>query len=514
MKNWLLIGLLMLEPCLHALPLSPAARQEASLFNSFLHAVYAQREGSPQRFAYLRNALKQSPDSAYLKQQLVAEALAVDVVELADIYANFIEDMPDDPEAWAVYGAYQWRKENIEKALQAYEKALSLDSDDERILYQYIALLATQNPQKAAETLTEFAVSRPMLAPEIYTEIGRIYFYHQQYTNALEAFNKAVNLDPKAPQPRLGRASVYEKTNQYFLMLHELEELEKMGYLTAQTAAQMGSVFVLVKDFPKAQHYFQKAKSLEPDNEVAGNFLALLAEEQGQYAQAISFLKETRDYSNSATKQIQVSYYQRKLNQILESFNTITHAYQQFPDNSEVAYLYAIALYERESYAKSARILVRLLDKHPQNADIRLQYAFALEGAKKYRSMEEQLAVLLDQNPRNAPALNLYAYSLALRGERLNEAAEYIARALAVWPNDQSFMDTQAWVFYRQGKYEQAADIIRGIAPAVLEANPEMAYHAGAIYAANHQYEQAKKYLQLAVNGGWKAAKKELKQLR
>ncbi len=499
---------------LHALPLSRQARQEAALFNNFLQATYAQRTGHPQRFALLRKALKQAPDSAYLKQQLVAESLAVDALELADLYANFIDDDSEDPEAWVVYGAYQWRKENVSKALESYEKALSLDPDDERILLQYVTLLATLDPQKAAQTLEEVALSRPPLAPEIYTEIGRIYFYHQQYSLSLEAFDKAIVLDPSASQPRLGRASVYEKTNQYFLMLHELEELEKMGYLTAQTASQMGSVFILVKDFPKAQEYFQKAKNLENGHIAAGYFLALLAEQQGDFSRAIAFLKETDDYAVSPTKQIQVSYYQRKLNQDEESFKTISRAYKIFNDNAEVAYLYAVALYERKAYRKSARVLAPFVEKYPTNADIRLQYAFALEGQKKYRAMEKQLRLLLEQNPRNAPALNLYAYSLALRGERLDEAAEYIARALAIWPDDNSFMDTQAWIFYKQGKCEQAADIIRGIDPTLLEANPEMAYHAGMIYAATNQPEQAKKYLQLAANGGWKAAKKELKRLR
>ena len=136
MKNWVIIGLLALGNVLQALPLSQSAQQEATLFNDFLQIAYAQREGNPQRFALLRKALKQAPESAYLKQQLVAEALAVDVPELAEHYIDFINQAQDDPEAWAVYGAYQLRKENMPKALEAYEKALALDPDDERILFQ------------------------------------------------------------------------------------------------------------------------------------------------------------------------------------------------------------------------------------------------------------------------------------------------------------------------------------------------------------------------------------------
>ncbi len=497
---------------LGALPLSPAGRQEADLFHTFLEAAYAQRQADPARFALLRKALEKAPDSAYLKQQLVAEALAVNVPQLAEPYADFIDEETADADAWSVYGAYLWTKEDVPGALEAYEKALELEPDDERILFQYVTILAATDPQKAAQELEELARTRPLYAPEIYSEIGRMYLYHKNYSAALRAFDKAVSLDASAVQPRLGRATAYERTNQYFLMLHELEELEKMGYATAQTMAQMGSVYVLVKDFPRAQQYFLKAKELDNGNIAAGYFLAVLAEQQHDYSHAIGYLRDTADYDDSPAKQIQVSYFQRKLNQNEESFKTIAHAYEKFKNNDEVAYLYAVALYEREQYRKSARVLLPLVEKLPENQDVRLQYAYALEGQKKYRAMETQLNVLLEQNPRNAAALNLQAYSWALRNTRLDEASEYIARALAEVPQDVSFQDTQAWIFYLQGKYAPALDLIKAIPHEVLEANPEMAYHAGMIYAAAGQEELARTYLQLAADGGWKEAKKELKK--
>ncbi len=512
MKKWVLLGILYVALQAEALPLSQEARQEAALFNTFLEAAYAQRNADPARFSLLQKALAKEPDSWYLKQQLVAEALAANVVSLADPYVDFIETAGEDADAWSVYGAYQWTKENVPEALRAYEKALELEPEDERILFQYVTILAATDPQKAETELKELARTRPNYAPEIYTEIGRMYLYHRNYPAALKAFDKAVSLDPENPQPRVGRATVYEKTSQYFLMLHELEELEKMGYATAQMYAQMGSVYVLVKDFPRAENYFLKAKELDNGNIAAGYFLSVLAEQKGDYPRVISYLKDTADYDDSSTKQIQVSYFQRKLNQNDESFKTISQAYKKFKDNNEVAYLYSVVLYERGKYRQSARVLLPLVEKLPDNQDVRLQYAYALEGQKKYKEMEKQIALILEQNPQNAAALNLQAYSWALRKMRLDEAAEYSARALAVMPQDVSFMDTQAWIFYLQGKHEQALDLIKSIPHEVYEANPEMAYHAGVIYKANAQMDVARDYLQLAADGGWKAAQKELKK--
>jgi len=484
MKYYGVLCCLLLTGYSFALPLSKEAQTEAQLFTDFIEATYAQRAGDPARFELLQRALAQSPDSAYLKQQLVSEALATDNVKLAQAYVDFIDQAQDDPEAWVVYGAYQWRTDHHVQALKAYEKALELDPDDERILFQYIALLAALDPQQAADRLVELAQSRPAVAPEVYNEIGKIYLYHQQFPKALEAFDKSVALDGKNPQPRLGRVSVYEKTSQYFLMLHELEELEKIGYATPQTLTQMASIFVMVKDLPRAKTYFLRAKELEKDNIAANYFLALLAEEEGDYAQAIAYLKDSSDYATSPSKQLQVAFYQQKLGQEKQSLDTLKQTHEQFPQEVEPAYFYAVALYEKENYKQAAHVLSALVERLPDNQEVRLQYAFALEAQKHYRAMEEQVRIILEKNSRNAAALNLLAYSLAMRSERLDEAADYIARALAVNPEEYSFIDTQAWVFFKQGKYDQAADVISAIPEQVLAQNAEMAYHAAYIYRA------------------------------
>lgn len=513
MKHFLLCVCLALAGGAVALPLSQEAQAEAQLFNDFLEAAYAQRAGDPERFELLQRVLEQAPDSAYVKQQLVAEALAADQPKLAQAYIDFIESAQDDPEAWAVYGTYQWQAQQYSQALKAYEKSLELDPDNELILFEYITMLSANKPQQAEKMLMDLAAARPQLAPELYTEIGKMYTFHQQYPKALEFFDKAMALDGSNPQPRLGRAQVYEKTNQYFLMLHELEELEKMGYTTPKTLSQMASVFVLVKDLPRAKHYFLRAKEQENDNIPANYFLALIAEQEEDYNRAIAYLQDSADYTTEPAKQLQVSFYQRKLEREEDSLQTLKNAYKQFPDHNETAYFYGIALYEKEDYKQSARVLLPLLERLPDNNQVRLQYAFALEGQKKYDAMEEQLRILLEKNPRDAAALNLFAYSLALRGERLSEAADYIARALALEPENFSFMDTQAWVFFKQEQLEKAADIVSAIPEELLAANPEMAYHASYIYAALDDTQKAAHYFQMAcANRPDKSCHKEAKK--
>ena len=53
-------------------------------------------------------------------------------------------------------------------------------------------------------------------------------------------------------------------------------------------------------------------------------------------------------------------------------------------------------------------------------------------------------------------------------------------------------------MFYKQGKYAQAADVIRAIPDEVFKENPEMAYHATLIYGALKDTKNYQHYFLMA----------------
>lgn len=63
-------------------------------------------------------------------------------------------------------------------------------------------------------------------------------------------------------------------------------------------------------------------------------------------------------------------------------------------------------------------------------------------------------AIALDST--NAYALNNYAYYLALRKEKLRQAAEMSRKSIELMPDYASYEDTYAWILFQQGKYKEA----------------------------------------------------------
>ncbi len=511
-RIFILLTLLLALPLQAKLPLGEAALTEEALYMDFLRAALTEPENSVQSCQYYEQALSRAPQSKYLRRIMLVCALERGDMAAADSYASYIQEGKNDAEDLSVYAFYRWRKGDLKEAQTYYEQALDLSPDDARILYQYVLLLGFVDVDLAAEKLQARKASYPSLAHVIDYETGNIYRSKKDAQNALYYYNLATKANPSYAEPYLARADMYEKSSQFFLMLHELEELEKTGYESAVMYSRMGSLFVIVKDHGRAKDYFQRAKTLDAGDIPAGYFLALYAEEDGKFAEAAQYLRETADYQQDSGKWIQTAFYQQRAGDNKAALDTLKEAYKKFEKNVEVGYFYALALHDDKKYRAATRVFKGLLKTNPQYENARLAYAFNLESMRKYKEMEAQLQYVLTQNPNNAAAYNLLGFSLADRNLRLEEAQELIIKALSLAPNDRAFADSLAWVYYRQGKYEEALHILQSLDADFIAQNEDVSYHLGAVYAALGQTELARQYL-TSVSGGIKAAAKLLKKL-
>lgn len=507
MKHLLFIFLFFLSPALQGLALSSEAQKEAQVYEDFARAVFASKQGDKRAFAYYQKVLAAQPDSKYLKRLLVSTALAEGDVAAADPYADYIEQGENTADDLTVYAGYLWKKGEIGKSIEYYERSLAKNPDDVNVLYQYVLALTYIDVDKAVEKLNQHKGNYPMIRHIVDAEIGHIYLRKNELEEALKYYNASTKRDPEFQPPYLGRAGIYEKQGKYFLMLHELETLEKLGYQSPEVFAQMATVFVLVNDLPRAEKYFLKAKDLDNGNLAAAHFLATFAEHRGEYQQAINYLKDATDYTSNPSRWVQVSFYLQRLGQRKQAIRLLKDAYKRFDRSLEVGYFYAVALIDDGQYRRAARMLEDILNVSSSYQSARLAYAFALEGLKKYDEMEEQVHLLLEQDPANSGAYNLLGFSLTDRNIRLDEAKNYVTRALALNPKDNSYIDSMAWVYYREGEYQKALNLLESLTYELVVSTPDIAYHLGAVYKALGDDLRAEFYLRQA-SGALKEAKK------
>ena len=90
------------------------------------------------------------------------------------------------------------------------------------------------------------------------------------------------------------------------------------------------------------------------------------------------------------------------------------------------------------------------------------------ERQKQYEKAEEEFKKSLAVNPKNGPVLNYYGYMLGDLGQRLDEAADLVKRALKEEPYNGAYLDSMGWIYYRQNKLSEAENTLRQAVDRVL----------------------------------------------
>src|SRR5437016_1252477 len=121
------------------------------------------------------------------------------------------------------------------------------------------------------------------------------------------------------------------------------------------------------------------------------------------------------------------------------------------------------------------------------------------ERKKKYETAETQFKQILAADPQNAMTLNYFGYMLADRGVRLDEALNYIQKAVELEPANGAYLDSLGWAYYKLGKYDLAE---QNLSKAVQRTpnDPTVQDHLGDVYQKVGRLKQAAAHWERALN--------------
>ncbi len=190
----------------------------------------------------------------------------------------------------------------------------------------------------------------------------------------------------------------------------------------------------------------------------------------------------------------------RRNEQLLKITET---ALKYYPDSTDLVFFRGIGLYEAKRYEE----LVSLYQSVDQSACSKKDYSFQLrmllaEGLyrlKDYSSSDSIFLLLIQEEPDNMTLKNNYSYYLAERGEYLNRARLMSKRTVEADPENYVFLDTYAWVLFRQGLLEEAEKFILLALKNGGDNDPEVNEHAGDIQRALNGKELARAYYLKAI---------------
>ena len=256
------------------------------------------------------------------------------------------------------------------------------------------------------------------------------------------------------------------------------DQQEKLGVYDA-TLAELRLAYLNLKKFPEAE--VRKARtrllSLEPDNGSVRFELIQSYWKEQNWEQVIKLSKEGTEYN---------------------------------PDELAFYYFLGLSCYQNERNDEALSALRRgvALADDKSNKDIVSDF-YSMMGNILHDQNKEQEAFeafdnCLKWKDDNIECLNNYAYYLSEKDTALNKAAQMSQKTIKAEPKNPTFLDTYAWILYRQDRYAEARIYIdQALANdsdsvqsgVVLE-------HAGDIYFRNGLTDEAVGYWQRAVKAG------------
>jgi len=392
---------------------------------------------------------------------LLARVCALtDQPALAEIvFKRVVSDFPKNPETHLSLARFFLSQGRSLEAIEALEKARSLVPKDLILAQQvlelsiqsgaypeiWLQILAEKTPPEHREKLIEYL-------EENIREGNPPAFYYAQLSSLYLGDDRT----GKAKVTLLAALTIYPDNGRLRTVL---------GYIHLQE-----------EKYDEAYAAFDRVRTYSPDTEweqnsfFAFNFM-IAAQKSDHLEEAVAMLASTytndpvvlNQYMHSLlTGESPVST--RSAIDLLESFHQLS------PKALEALYYLTLLQAEEKEYEaalKNARQL-EALAKGQETTNLLdgffyYQYATLHERTGEFEEAEKQFfkAIELGDAAISASAQNYIAYMWAERGEKLELGLSLIEQALSTEPENAAFIDTLGWIYYMQGRYEEALDQLK-----------------------------------------------------
>lgn len=451
----------------------------------------------------LQDAVQYSPHNFTYKLALAGMSRSIGLFgEAAEVYDELAREYPSKLELNYYLADALTQQGEIGKAIEAYdalESAMGMNESFSMAKYQlYMQLNQNENANKEIEKLAD---KYPM-EPRYQIRLGDIYLGDQEFDKALEYYKKAYAIDPVNPYYFISMANYYEAIGN-----KDAAENEIKNALTNESLDVEIKLNILSRHIARMQQSRQGTESanalfdtlLEQHPEdvnlkmMYGSFL--LMQNKDEEAKFQFQLVAEIDPVNPAVWQ-QLLNLALRANDMPEVIRLCTRSIELFPDTPEFYFYLGIAYYQQGEYQRALEIYKSGITAVPEN-NVTIKSDFYGQIGDIYHQlddMEKAYAAYdeaLKYNERNVAVLNNYSYFLSLDKKNLNEAERMSAVTINMEPNNATYLDTYAWIFFVQGRYSLALIYIERAIRNDNTNSAELADHYGDILFMNGQKEKA-----------------------
>lgn len=496
----------------HCLEINPDAA-EAYFTLSNYDAVLGQ---DSLMLAHMQRAVALNPDNDYYTERLGQTYLKLqDYEQAVNLYESLSEAHPSRTDVLHILGRLYQQQKNYPMVIETLNRLETIDGSSEDISLAKMQIYALQDKKKDEFRELKQLAQRHPNDYNYRVMMGNWLLKNGKPKEALVEYNNVLKKEPENYSAKVSLLDYYKSQGQDSLARVKTEELLISSKTPVETKRQLISQFVMdnegrggdsievldvferilaqpqedaemaswravyvkLKGMPVDQQMeaWERVLAIDPSDKSARLEMLQLAVNGRDFEQSAEICRKGADYNPDEMifyYYLGLSYFQ--LNRLDDSLEAFRRGVSQINDESNPEIV-------SDFYAIMGDIL------HSKNLD---QEAFAAYDS------------CLHWKADNIGCLNNYAYYLSVQDKDLSKAEKMSYRTIKAEPTNSTYLDTYAWILFRQGRYEEAKIYIDQALLNDSTPGAVIIEHAGDIYAMCGDADKALEYWQQALDEG------------
>ena len=413
-------------------------------------------------------AVKYDPSNKWYKDFLGGILARTSPKDAIVLYRELSKQNPNDPDFYmSLAYLYIQTKQPLE-AVKVYDQFEKVFGIDEGIISQKKGLyLALNQFDKAIAELKKLEDAYPD-EPAFMLMQADLYVANNMRDKAFPIYKRVLEIDPENPQALLAVAEYSSKQGDTTARRETFKKIFANPSLNVDAKVKMLFPYVQLFDIKKenreealmlsdilAQTHPKESKT----HAIRGDLYYL----DNRLDSALLSYKRSLELQKDVYNVWQQLFFIYNQQRDWKTLKDITTESLEFFPNQAITYLFK-GLAENQlkeydsalkSYGKGEKMS---LDNENLRAQILSNIGDVYHTQNQHTESDEAFDKALKLDPDNATVLNNYSYYLSLRKVNLEKAKQMSAYANKLQENNDSFLDTYAWILFEMGSYKEAKE--------------------------------------------------------
>lgn len=412
-----------------------------------------------------------------------------------DVYEKIIDTVPSKSDVYVALLDLYISEEEHEKAIDILEKLEKLEGATDEILFLKLQrFVYMKDSTHVAELLGDMIERNPDDMRYLGMK-GDVYMMLGDHKVAYDAYDKVLAVEPDNDSALLSLANLYRIDGEDSLYCRTMERLLKSEWIPTETRISKLLDYIQYKGIndtlyvgPLLEELVQLPYDRVPLSEVYVNYLLFHKVPAETVTPVLENILLLEPENSSAMLQLLVFAIEK--NDYEAVVRHADNAMLYIPEMLELYYYKGLSCYLLGKPEESIAVYKKGLELRSEDASMDLvSNVYNLLGDTYHElNMNKECMQAYDSalvyNPSNIAVLNNYAYYLAIEGKELERALEMSHKTITEEPDNNTYIDTYAWILFCLERYEEAkvyAD--RLMATESKELGAVEYHHCGDIYA-------------------------------